>query len=250
MVVGLSLHRNYLLKHLRNISKKINTVSSDVSDNLLSIDCEQVTEHNSEINSPITEQEVLNCINRLKLNKACASDLILNEFLKFSKTKMLTAFTKLFNIVFSSGCIPTDWSHGIISPIYKNKNDNYRGITILSCFGKLFTAVLNNRHNNYLENVNILDEEQAGFRKGYSTTDHIFNMKCLIDLYLFRGKTLYCAFIDYKKAFDSVNRIYLWPKLMNNHIDGKTFKIIHSLYANAKSCVSIGNLKPTLYMFF
>ena len=46
----------------------------------------------------------------------------------------------------------------------KANPDNYRGITILSCFGKLFTA-LNNRLNNYLENMNLLCEEQAGFRK-------------------------------------------------------------------------------------
>ena len=87
--------------------------------------------------------------------------------------------------------------------------------------------------------MNILAEEQAGFRKGYSTIDHIFNLKCLIDLYLFRGKKLHCAFIDYKKAFDSVNRVYLWQKLRNNNIDVKMFKIIHNLYANAKSCVRI-----------
>ena len=89
--------------------------------------------------------------------------------------------------------------------------------------------------------MNVLVEEQAGFRKGYSTTDHIFNLKRLIDLYLFRGKKLYCAFIDYKKAFDSVNRVYLWQKLLSNNVDGKMFRIIHSLYANAKSCVQIGN---------
>ena len=125
-------------------------------------------------------------LSKLKLNKACATDLILNEFLKSSKTKMLSAVTR---------------SQGFISPIYKNKGDkaspdDYRGITILSCFGKLFTTVLNNRLNRYFEDMNILNEEQAGFRKNYSTTDHIFNLKCLIDLYLFRGKILYCAFID------------------------------------------------------
>ena len=166
----------------------------------------KVSQHNFELNIPITEQEVLKSINSLKMNKASASDLILNEFLKSSKSKMLTAFTKLFNIVFNSGHVPDDWSQGIISPIYKNKGDkaspdNYRGITILSCFGKLFTAVLNNRLNKYLEDMNVLAEEQAGFRKGYGTTDHIFNLKCLIDLYLFRGRKLFCAFIDYKKAF-------------------------------------------------
>ena len=228
--------------------KKLNTVSSDDLEQLYSFDPSKVSQHNLELNIPITEQEVLKSINGLKMNKGCASDLILNEFLKSSKSKMLTAFTKLFNIVFNSGHVPDDWSQGIISPIYKNKGDraspdNYRGITILSCFGKLFTAVLNNRLNKYLEDMNVLAEEQAGFRKGYGTTDHIFNLKCLIDLYLFRGRKLFCAFIDYKKAFDSVNRTYLWQKLLSNNIDGKMFKIIHSLYANAKSAVRIGNLK-------
>ena len=95
--------------------------------------------------------------------------------------------------------------------------------------------------------MNILCEKQAGFRKNYSTTDHIFNLKCLIDLYLFRGKKLYCAFIDYKKAFDSVNRTYLWQKLLSNNIDGKMFRIFHNLYASAKSCVKQGHMKSTLF---
>ena len=63
---------------------------------------------------------------------------------------MIDVYVKLFNIVFKSGVIPDLWSVGVICPIYKNKGDtanpdNYRGITILSCYGKLFTAVLNNR---------------------------------------------------------------------------------------------------------
>ena len=112
---------------------------------------------------------------------------------------MLSIFCNLFNIVFDSGIIPATWTEGIICPIYKNKGDagnpdNYRGITILSCFGKLFTAVLNHRLNNYLENMNLLCEEQAGFRKGYSTIDHIFNLKCLVDLYLHRKKTPFLCF--------------------------------------------------------
>ena len=76
------------------------------------------------------------------MNKACAFDLIVNEFLKSCKSKMLTAFTRLFKIVFNSGHVPDDWSQGIISPIYKNKGDkaspdNYRGITILNLFWQI-----------------------------------------------------------------------------------------------------------------
>ena len=233
--------------------KKLNIANTTDADSTFQIDPSKVSEHNFELNSAISEDEVLKCLNHLKLNKACSSGLILNEFLKSSKTKMLTVFTTFFNLVFNTGIIPDEWSQDMISPIYKNKGDkaspdNYRGITILSCFGKVFTAILNNRLNNYLESMNLLCEEQAGFRKKYGTTDHIFNLKCIIDLYLFRGKKLFCAFIDYKKAFDSVNRSFLWQKLLTHHVDGKMFKIIHSLYDNAKSCVRMGHAKSESFV--
>lgn len=202
--------------------------------------------NNFELNKTFTEEDVSRAIKSLKNNKSCGNDLILNEFLKNASGTMLTVFCKLFNIVFESGIIPSCWTEGIICPIYKNKGDNsnpdnYRGITVLSCFGKLFTAVLNFRLNCYLENMNLLCEEQAGFRKGYSTMDHVFNLKCLVDLYLHRSKNLFCAFIDYKKAFDSVNRLALWQKLLQQNINGKMLKVIHSMYNNAKSCVRQNN---------
>jgi hypothetical protein len=57
---------------------------------------------------------------------------------------------KLFNIIFDTGVLPQSWLNEIIKPIYKNKGDvkdpmNYRPITIISCLGKLFTAILNAR---------------------------------------------------------------------------------------------------------
>ena len=179
----------------------------------------------TQLNTTITEKDIVKAIKLVKNNKSCGTDFILNEFLKNSCQKMSPIFAKLhvFNIVFESGIIHDLWSVGIICPAYKNKGDaanpdNYRGITILSCYGKLFTAVLNNRLNCYLEDMNVLCEEQAGFRKKYGTYDHIFNLKCLIDLYLHRNKSLYCAFIDYRNALDSINRIALWHKLLQNCI--------------------------------
>jgi hypothetical protein len=201
---------------------------------------------NAELNAVITEKDVLEAITCLNNNKACSTDMIINEFLKHSCNKLLPVFFKLFNIIFDSGIIPDCWSEGIIIPIYKNRGDycspdNYRGITILICFGKLFTTVLNNRLNCYSKHYNILCEEQAGFRKHYSTTDHMFNLKCLIDLYVRCNKPLYCAFIDYRKAFDSVDRLALWHILLQNCVDGKMFKIIRNMYDNAKSCVRKGS---------
>ena len=116
----------------------------------------------------------------------------------------------------------------MIIPIYKNKGDrltpqNYRPITILSCLGKLFTPILNGRINYYLEN---LSENQAVSRKRYSTLKHIFSMDALIELLKSQNKKLFCCFVDFSSAFDSVWRIGLWKKIFTHKIDGKVFKVI------------------------
>ena len=99
----------------------------------------------------------------------------------------------LFNIVRQTGKIPHAWSIGYISPIYKGKGqvndpDNYRGITVPSCFGKLFTSVINGRIHSFLETNDILGTEQSGFRNGHSTMDHVFALHGLTDVYLQRKK--------------------------------------------------------------
>ena len=90
----------------------------------------------------------------------------------------------------------------------------------------------------FLQNNKLIRPEQAGFRKGFSTTDHIFVLHSLIELYKAKGKRLYCCFVDYNKAFDSIERLELWKKVINSNINGRVFNVIFNLYKNAKSCVS------------
>ena len=72
-----------------------------------------------------------------------------------------------------------EWSIGIITPLHKtgelDNPDNYKGITLNSCIGKLFTKLLNNRLTEVIENTNLLKHNQIGFRKGFCTADHIFS---------------------------------------------------------------------------
>ena len=142
----------------------------------------------------------------------------------------------------NTGRVPTQWCTGIILPLYKNKGshddpNNYRGITLLSCLGKLFTNIINNRLAQYLEDDNILGEEQAGFRAGYSTLDDMFVLHCLVDIYQYQNKRVYCAFVDCKKTFDLIDRSSLWLKLITVGVKGKIFKVVYSMHAKAKSCV-------------
>ena len=124
----------------------------------------------------------------------------------------------------NSGIFPESWAKGLIVPVYKNKGDrsdpnNYRGITLISCVCKMFTSLISCRISKYVENFQILGNEQAGFRKKFSTVDHVFLLHTLImiDSKVLKKK-LFCCFVDYKKAFDSVARVHLWSKLLSYDI--------------------------------
>ena len=197
---------------------------------------------NEDINKPISEQEVRQAIKNLKNSKSPGIDNVVNEQMKSSINIMLPIYVKLFNFIFNKGIIPESWTIGLIKPIYKNKGDpkrpeNYRPISLLSCFGKLFTYILNSRLNAYAEKSNLINGVQAGFRKHHSTVDNLFVLKSLIDLAQSSKKKLFCCFIDFKQAFDSVWRVGLWQKLQNEKINGKCFNVIYNLYDNIKSKV-------------
>ena len=92
----------------------------------------------------------------------------------------------------------------------------------------------------YSNEVNLILENQAGFRKDHGTIDHIFTLHTIIEIFKNLKKKLYCEFIDFEKAFDSVWRIGLWNKLLvNSNINGKCFKIIKNMYNGIKAKLKI-----------
>ena len=233
-----------LYDHFKILNDVINENSEDFDSNNISV------EGDEELNKEFTHDEIIKLINNLKNNKSCGIDNVINEFIKFSPNEFKALLVKLFNIILKTGIIPSSWCISFISPIYKNKGsksdpDNYRGISLISCLGKLFTAAINDRLTKFVELNKIIGEEQAGFRAGYSTQDHIFALHTIIDIYLNklnnRKTRLYCAFIDYQKAFDLVDRASLWSKLLLCNINGRIMKLIHNLYQNTKACIKLNN---------
>ena len=144
----------------------------------------------------------------------------MNEFLRVTADKLCPIFTKLFNVILVSGVIPEAWSQGLIVPIYKKKCEvtdpnNYTGISLLSCIGKLFTSLISQCISQYVEQFEIIGDEQAGFRKGFSAMDHLFVFNNLIQLHTrFKKRNMYCCFVDYRKAFDTIPRVLMWQKLL------------------------------------
>ena len=109
---------------------------------------------------------------KLKNNKSSAYDMIKNEMIKSALPFIKHTIVMVFNKLLKEGQFPASWTEGIIIPIYKQGGytnpNNYRGITLNSCLGKLFCHFLNTRISNNLENRSFLIKEQAGFRKKLS----------------------------------------------------------------------------------
>ena len=81
--------------------------------------------------------------NSLKIKKSSGPDRLLNEFFIHGQQTLLPYIETIFNVILNNGYFPSNWSVGEIVPLHKkgslNNVDNYRGVTLLSAFGKLFT---------------------------------------------------------------------------------------------------------------
>ena len=199
----------------------------------------------SELDVPISTAEISKAMNELSNGKSAGPDRLINEFFIHGKSVLMPYLHILFSKVFESSYFPSVWSVGEMIPLHKKGDksnvDNYRGITLLSTLGKLFTRLLNNRLTDWAETYSVFIEAQAGFRENMSTVDNIFVLHGLITHFLNNSKRLFCSFIDFSKAFDYVVRDILWFKLIQYGVRGKILDIIVSMYRDIKSKVKLNN---------
>ena len=103
--------------------------------------------------------------------------MFLNELFMHGKHILSKYVLVLFNKKIELGYFPKAWSEGFVVPLHKkdslNNENNYRGITLLSTIGKLFSRVLNNRLNSWADTYSVYIEAHAGFRSNMGTVDNI-----------------------------------------------------------------------------
>ena len=155
-------------------------------------------------------EELKSASGTLKSGKAVGIDNLHNEMISSLLGTHPEVILKLFNTILSSSEVIPEWVVGLIAPIYKKglKSDpsNYRGLTLMSCFGKLFLSILNNRLMQYTMENNILHKSQLGFVPGNRTSDaHIINN--LRRKYCHkRNPKISSCFVDFAKVFDTIPR--------------------------------------------
>ena len=162
-------------------------------------------------------------------------------------TKHPLLVLKLFNLVLDQNCPLPEWSLGMITPIFKKGRrcdpNNYRGIFLLSSFGKLFLSLVTNRLSHFVQERKILSNSQLGFMQGNRTSDAHLTLHNLIRKYCHKNNSkMYSCFVDFSKAFDTLPRDILFEKLLAYGVNGKFFNTIKNMYSNDRACLKIGNI--------
>ena len=132
-----------------------------------------------------------------------------------------------------------NWTKSLVITLPKKGDlkvcNNYRTLSLISHPSKVLLRIILNRLKHQAQEI--IAEEQAGFMKGRSTVEQIFNLRSIIEKYQDHQQELYHVFIDFKKAFDRVWHQALWATMNRYNINKTLISLIEELYNQATSSV-------------
>ena len=191
---------------------------------------------------PPTLNEIKLVIDRLRSSTCPGEDGIPTEIYKTCQGVLLHPLHELYSLVWLNESCPTDWGSSILIPVFKKGDktvcSNYRGISMIDAAAKIFAKILVNRLN--VERENRIRHSQAGFRPGRGCTDHLFSLRRILEHRSKYQQTTIACFIDFRAAFDSIDRECLWRILRADGVPEKLVKIIRAYYSATSAQVRTG----------
>ncbi|KAG7674780.1 hypothetical protein KSW81_006200 [Nannochloris sp. 'desiccata'] len=164
------------------------------------------------------------------------------DMLKPIAEQVAPAIQALFNAVVRQKRMPSTMSTGVITMALKPKATttalhDHRTITVGTVMDKLYSLCLTRRLSNWGERNHIRATTQTGFRKDHRTTDNVFVLRALQERYKYNSQPLYCAFIDFTKAYDILPRELLWAKLQQRGVSGWMLDALKAQYTDVSLSV-------------
>ena len=181
---------------------------------------------------PPSKEEIAKSISQLRSWKAAGPDNIPPEALKADIPVSVEILHGLFDKIWKEEKIPNEWKEGHIIKLPKKGDlsncNSYRGISLLSIPGKVFNRVILNRIKDITDEK--LRDQQAGFRKNRSCADQIATLRIIVEQSEEWNSPAVINFVDFEKAFDSVDRNILWKLMRHYGIPEKIVSLVKFSY--------------------
>lgn len=180
-----------------------------------------------------TPNSVRAAVSRMKNGRAKDHDGLQTEYVIHGIDALASVLSRLFNESVCTG-LPHTWLQNTIVPIHKSGDpmdpSTYRTIMIGHVMAKVYATVLEDRINDHAEMTGLRARGQAGFRREHSTLDHILTLRAMIEEARSRRQRLFCCFVDFRKAFDTVPRFRLFQRLHHLGFSGDMQWAVMALY--------------------
>ena len=152
----------------------------------------------------------------------------------------------MFNQIWISGNVPSDWRKAIAIPIPKPGNcpanpTSYRPIALTSCICKTVERMINRRLVWYLESHNLLTNVQCGFRSKRSTVDHLVRFEMFCRYAFIHNQPLVLVFFDLEKAYDTTWKYGIMKDLHGFGLRGRIPNFISNVLKNISFKVRVGS---------
>jgi sorting nexin-29 len=195
-------------------------------------------------NEPVPAfDEVENAIQNLKDNKVLGIDLIQTELIKKASSDFVEYMHQLIIKIWTAETIPEDWNWSIICPVHKNGDVTiclkYRGISLLCVAYKIYSNILFNRLMPYVQTTN--GDYHCVYCQERSTVCQIFTVCQILEKCSEHGKDTHHLFIDFKTAYDSIDRRRLYAAMEELNIPQKLIALVKAALSNTQCQVKIQN---------
>ena len=185
---------------------------------------------------PTDCDEIRSIIMQLPNKTSCGLDGISNVLLKKIKEEVLQPICEIFQKSLSEGTFLDDMKKAKISPLYKSKErfllNNYRPISLLITLSKCLEKLMHGRISTFMEEYNLFNDSQYGFRKKKSTIHAILDLVGSIVSEHEKGNYTGTIFVDLSKAFDTISYDNFFTKLEQHGIRGVALKWMTSYLNN------------------
>ena len=234
-----------LNKYFISIPNKLLQSTNNLSHKDFNIKIKTVS--NSIFINPFTEGSIKSQILNMKTSKAYSSDSPRIQFLQASAEIISPVIALIFNQCIKEGVFPDSLKIAEVVPIFKKgcktNPNNYRPISLLSPFAKIFENHIYLNLNSFFNKNNVLHKLQYGFRKNSSTELAVTQIVDEIVKTIEKKSILCSIFLDLAKAFNTVNHEILLKKLNTYGIRGNALKLLSSFLVNRKQCTTVNGQK-------